>query len=149
IWRTDRSRSAVVVVLAVLLGLAGCTSGNKFQNPSGAAAGQTAKVTVTPADNATDVPVSAEIGVHVDTGKVTGVTLADAGGAAVYGTWTATSRWGTGQKSPGSRVPSWPSGWEWAGCRSATGTTERSTSRSMPQSTPCAGLCRSTTPPRN
>jgi lipoprotein-anchoring transpeptidase ErfK/SrfK len=68
----------------VLLGVAGCTGGNRWSSPGGSAA-PAANVTITPADNATDVPVSAEIAAKVDKGKVTAVSLADASGAAVSG----------------------------------------------------------------
>jgi lipoprotein-anchoring transpeptidase ErfK/SrfK len=80
------ARVALVTVLIGTLGLAGCGkdkpkwSGDPDKPP---AAGGPA-LALTPADQATDVPVSAEIGLK-QAGKVTAVTLSDAAGKAVTG----------------------------------------------------------------
>jgi lipoprotein-anchoring transpeptidase ErfK/SrfK len=74
--------SVLGLSLALLIGLTGCT-GSAGQSPGSGQASQSVNVSVTPADNATDVPVSAEIGARIDRGKVTGVTLVDAADATV------------------------------------------------------------------
>jgi lipoprotein-anchoring transpeptidase ErfK/SrfK len=85
IMRQQR-RAMMITMLVAVLGLAGCAgNGNRFVNPArsrGAAAGPS--LDVTPGDNATDVPVSAEIGL---TGgdTLSSVQLADADGKQVPG----------------------------------------------------------------
>jgi lipoprotein-anchoring transpeptidase ErfK/SrfK len=71
------------------LALAGCTGGDDGDRPGGSAAGRadrpTATIKLTPADKATGVPVSAEIGVSVSGGKLAEVALATESGEAVEG----------------------------------------------------------------
>jgi len=80
----------ITALLLVTAGLTGCGNDPKWHGKgaapspgaSGAAGGGLA---VTPADQANDVPVSAEIAAKVDGGTVTGVKLVDAAGATVAG----------------------------------------------------------------
>jgi lipoprotein-anchoring transpeptidase ErfK/SrfK len=89
--RTGRRRIVAVAVLVTALGVTGAGAaacgkddGGRWTSPGGGAPEDTAAgMSVTPDDKAADVPVSAEIGVRG--GKVTTVTLADAGGKAVAG----------------------------------------------------------------
>ncbi len=85
--RVGLRRIAATALIAVLAA-AGATACGKDDarwngQDSGTPADAAAGMSVTPDDKATDVPVSAEIGVRG--GKVTGVTLTDAGGKAVTG----------------------------------------------------------------
>src|SRR5256885_15237163 len=80
-----RQRGILLLVLVTLLSVAGCTGGGgRFVDPKssgGSAAGPA--LGVTPADKATDVPVSIEVGLGQG-GKVQSVELT-AGGKAVTG----------------------------------------------------------------
>jgi lipoprotein-anchoring transpeptidase ErfK/SrfK len=80
-------RLVIAAALAVTVGLGGCTGGSRWTDPGGKASGgpSSAAFQVTPAENATDVPVSEEIGWKLAGGKVTAVTLTDTAGAAVPG----------------------------------------------------------------
>jgi lipoprotein-anchoring transpeptidase ErfK/SrfK len=73
----------VMVVAAVPLVLAGCTSSGKSAKE--AAKPAPPKVSISPAANAGNVPTSAEIGATVVGGKLTGVSLTDDKGAKVDG----------------------------------------------------------------
>ncbi|MCW2642442.1 MAG: erfk/ybis/ycfs/ynhg family protein [Dactylosporangium sp.] len=82
-----RQRRAVVVAgLVAVLGLAGCGgAGTRFVNPSrsGAASGPT--LNVNPADNATAVPASVEVGLQGGGDTLVAVDLADDKGKRVTG----------------------------------------------------------------
>jgi lipoprotein-anchoring transpeptidase ErfK/SrfK len=83
-------KKTALVTVAVALVLSGCTGGKSggggaWHSPGTA----TAAFTVTPAENAKDVPVSAEIALKDDAGSLTEVKLADADGKAVDGDWRA------------------------------------------------------------
>jgi lipoprotein-anchoring transpeptidase ErfK/SrfK len=83
-------KKTALLTVAFVLALSGCTggaasSGGSWHSPGTA----TADFTVTPAENAKDVPVSAEIGLKDGAGSLTGVKLADADGKAVEGDWRA------------------------------------------------------------
>jgi lipoprotein-anchoring transpeptidase ErfK/SrfK len=82
-----RRRCAVVVVaLAAILGLAGCGGpGAKFVDPAKASAPPGPTLNVNPADGATDVPVSAEVGLQGGGDRLTTVALAAASGKGVTG----------------------------------------------------------------
>jgi hypothetical protein len=71
-----------MVVAALPLVVAGCTSGKSGKE---AAKPAPPKVTVSPAANTKDVPISAEIGATVTGGKITGYSLTDDKGAKVAG----------------------------------------------------------------
>jgi len=94
-------KAAVLAVLAPLA-LAGCGGGGETPrfvdgttggppsasveaSPSAAAQPAAFAFSITPAANAKNLPVSSEIGVKLDGGEVTSVTLAEAGGAKVPG----------------------------------------------------------------
>jgi lipoprotein-anchoring transpeptidase ErfK/SrfK len=82
-----RERLALLVVLVGVLGVAGCTggNGNRFVNPGSSGASTSgAALGVTPADKATDVPVSIEVGIGQG-GKLSKVELTDGSGKAVAG----------------------------------------------------------------
>lgn len=83
--RVFAAAGAVTLVLA--LGAACSKDKNSWNGQGGEDGDKPAAVelAVTPAEAATDVPVSAEIGVKATGGKVSGVTLTDAAGAAVAG----------------------------------------------------------------
>jgi len=88
--RTKRIRFAAAVLAATVgsamtVGLGGCTGGKDRRGAPKPAESRSAPLALTPADNATDVPVSEEVGWQLSGGKVTGVTLVDAGGRAVPG----------------------------------------------------------------
>jgi lipoprotein-anchoring transpeptidase ErfK/SrfK len=86
-------RRIAALAVATLLGLTGCSlagggddgGGDTGAGSSGGKADEGPKVTVAPADKATDVPVSAEIAVADEGGKLTGVTLAAQDGQEVVG----------------------------------------------------------------
>jgi lipoprotein-anchoring transpeptidase ErfK/SrfK len=86
---TRRRRAGALLAaagLAAVLAAGGCTDDGEPSSPGGGATeGPSIDLAVTPADKATDVPVSVEIGVKAGGGKVTKVELADAGGRAVEG----------------------------------------------------------------
>ena len=82
---TSRSR-VVATVLVTVLALTGCSkSGGKKTDGNKPDAGPAVDLTVTPADNATNVAVSEEIGLKVGRGTISEVKLTDAAGAAVKG----------------------------------------------------------------
>jgi lipoprotein-anchoring transpeptidase ErfK/SrfK len=84
--RTRTALLAAGVAVALLAG--GCTDdGEPTFSPGGDEASKAPSVTlnVTPADKATDVPVSAEIAVKAEGGAVAKIELADANGQAVEG----------------------------------------------------------------
>jgi lipoprotein-anchoring transpeptidase ErfK/SrfK len=83
----NSSRGQVLAgVLVLALALSGCGKGGKSNSDDNKPTpGPAVDLTVTPADNATGVAVSEEIGITVGRGKVTEVKLADAAGAAVKG----------------------------------------------------------------
>jgi lipoprotein-anchoring transpeptidase ErfK/SrfK len=83
-------KKTALLMVAFVLALSACTggasgSGGSWHSPGTA----TADFAVTPAENAKDVPVSAEIGLKDNAGSLTDVKLADAGGKAVDGDWRA------------------------------------------------------------
>jgi lipoprotein-anchoring transpeptidase ErfK/SrfK len=82
-----RQRLAVLVaVLAATLGLAGCGGAdNRFVNPSASSAPPGARLNVSPADSAADVPASAEVGLQGGGDTLTAVELAAADGKQVTG----------------------------------------------------------------
>jgi lipoprotein-anchoring transpeptidase ErfK/SrfK len=86
-WHHAVDRRAVIAVALVgVLSLTACGhSGKKSDGGGGGNTASGAKVTLTPADNATEVPVSQEIGLKVTGGKITGVELVDAKGGKVPG----------------------------------------------------------------
>jgi lipoprotein-anchoring transpeptidase ErfK/SrfK len=75
---------AVCGVLVLLIALAGCGDDNRWQNP-GSQPSQASGITLTPADNATDIAVAVEIAAKSEKGKITEVALADESGAKVSG----------------------------------------------------------------
>jgi lipoprotein-anchoring transpeptidase ErfK/SrfK len=78
-------RRLLLVALAALLALAGCSSGGtRFVQPGGHASSGAA-LGVTPADKATGVPVSAEVALADKGAKLGAVSLTDAGGKQVAG----------------------------------------------------------------
>ncbi len=82
-------KKTALLFLAFALLLTGCTGG-KSNSDSGAwhsPGTATAAFTVTPAENAADVPVSAEIALKDNAGTLTEVKLAGADGTAVDGDW--------------------------------------------------------------
>jgi hypothetical protein len=82
--------AALLAAVLVGTGVAACTKDKSSWNGEGGDKGGAVEMTVTPADGATDVAVSAEIGVKApDGGQVTGVTLTDNTGAAVKGAMRA------------------------------------------------------------
>src|SRR5689334_19181092 len=80
-------RTLALAVLVGALSLAGCSHGGPTFVRPGASHGSTTgfSLGVTPADNATDVPVSAEIGKADDNVKLAKVELTDADGKQVAG----------------------------------------------------------------
>src|SRR4051794_11834147 len=87
-----RAVAAAAAVTLVLAGGAACSKDKNEWNGKGGDGGDkkaAVEVAVTPAEAATDVPVSAEIEVKATGGKVSEVTLSDAGGAAVTGAMRA------------------------------------------------------------
>ncbi len=84
--RTQKVSAAAAVTLVLALGAA-CTNDKNSWNGNGDDGEKPAAVelAVTPAEAATDVPVSAEVEVKATGGKVSEVTLADAAGGAVAG----------------------------------------------------------------
>ncbi len=86
-----RAIAAAAGISLVLAGGAACTKDRNSWNGQGDGGEKPAAVelAVTPAEAATDVPVSAEIEVKATGGKVSEVTLTDAAGAAVAGTMRA------------------------------------------------------------
>jgi len=87
-------KKTALVTVAVALVLSGCTGGKSDGgSKSGAAWHSPGKATddftVTPAENAKDVPVSAEIALKDDAGSLTEVKLTDADGKTVDGDWRA------------------------------------------------------------
>src|SRR5262247_2120933 len=78
-------RKAMVVALLAVLGVAGCSSGGGRWNGGTSETQSSADISITPADNAKDVPVSEEIAVKVKDGKVTDVKLEGADSKAVKG----------------------------------------------------------------
>jgi len=79
--RTGRTGIVAVAIIA-LVAFSGC--GSK-KTPTVTGKGGGVSVSVTPADNATDVPVSSEIGLQVSGGTITGVELLKADGSKVAG----------------------------------------------------------------
>ncbi|NJC70478.1 L,D-transpeptidase family protein [Planosporangium thailandense] len=78
-------RAVLLTALAATLALSGCGgTANRFVKP-GASASPTPALHVNPADNATDIPVSAEVGLQDAGDKLTAVQLADAGGKSISG----------------------------------------------------------------
>lgn len=81
--------AAAALVAAVLATAGGCTSGSdgdsNGDSPDQKPKGPTATVVLTPADKATDVPVSEELGLKVSGGEVTAVKLAAQDGTEVAG----------------------------------------------------------------
>jgi lipoprotein-anchoring transpeptidase ErfK/SrfK len=73
----------VMVIAAVPLAVAGCTSDGKSAKEAAKPAPPT--VSITPAANSKNVPISAEIGATVTGGKITGFSLTDDRGAKVDG----------------------------------------------------------------
>jgi lipoprotein-anchoring transpeptidase ErfK/SrfK len=81
-----RRHAVAVAALVAVFALAGCTGGGggRFVSPGGSgAASAGAALNVTPADKATDVPVSVEVGLA--RGKLSAVELSDPNGKAVPG----------------------------------------------------------------
>ena len=83
---------AVALALALPVALTSCSSGSSTDSKSGSdkegskpGAGQAPAVVVTPAANATRLPVTTEIGTDVANGTVTAITLTNAAGQAVSG----------------------------------------------------------------
>src|SRR5262245_43512233 len=79
-------RKTALLTVAFVLALSACTngpsgSGSSWHSPGTATAG----FTVTPADNAKDVPVSAEVALKGNAGSLSEVTLTDADGEKVDG----------------------------------------------------------------
>jgi lipoprotein-anchoring transpeptidase ErfK/SrfK len=89
---TRRAAGGLLAAVLVVGGAAACSKDKSDWQAPGAKddGGSAVAVEVTPADGATDVAVSAEIGVKAPAGgQVTGVTLTDGGGAAVKGAMRA------------------------------------------------------------
>lgn len=83
-------KKTALLMVAFVLVLSACTAGKSDSGGSWHSPGTaTAAFTVTPAENAKDVPVSAEIGLKDNAGSLTGVKLADADGKPVAGDWRA------------------------------------------------------------
>src|SRR5512145_2026071 len=84
---TRRIGLLVIVVLGVPLALAGCTStpAKEAARRASPAPPPPPQLTITPAVNAANVPVSTEIGTAVTGGKITSVVLTDAKGGRVNG----------------------------------------------------------------
>ncbi len=81
-------KKTALLMVAFVLVLSACTGGKSDSGGSWHSPGTaTADFTVTPAENAKDVPVSAEIGLKDNAGSLTGVKLADADGKSVDGDW--------------------------------------------------------------
>ena len=76
----------MMLVAAAPLVLVGCTSESKKEESARSAP---PKLAITPAANATNVPISAEIGTKVSDGKITTVSLTDNKGAKVDGSMRA------------------------------------------------------------
>jgi len=91
--RRSQKIAAVFATVLVLGGAAACSKDKTDWNGGGGKDGgdkAVVELTVTPADGATDIPVSAEIGVKApEGGQVTGVTLTDNAGGAVKGAMRA------------------------------------------------------------
>ena len=89
--RRSRLIGALLATVLVVAGAAACSKDKSSWNGEGGKESDKAvELTVTPAEGATDVPVSAEIGVKApDGGQVTGVTLTDNAGGAVKGAMRA------------------------------------------------------------
>jgi lipoprotein-anchoring transpeptidase ErfK/SrfK len=81
----SRTLAASCAVAVALAGAAACSKDKPSWNGEDGAKEAGVELTVTPAEGATDVPVSAEIGVQAKGGTVTSVALTDASGAAVAG----------------------------------------------------------------
>jgi lipoprotein-anchoring transpeptidase ErfK/SrfK len=86
-----RAVASAATITLVLAGGAACSKDKNSWNGQGDGGDKKAAVdlAVTPAEAATDVPVSAEIEVKATGGKVSEVTLADSTGAAVAGSMRA------------------------------------------------------------
>ncbi|GAA0951734.1 L,D-transpeptidase [Virgisporangium aurantiacum] len=87
-----RAIAAAAAITVVLAGGAACSKDKNSWNGQGGDDGDkkaAVDLAVTPAEAATDVPVSAEIEVKATGGKVSEVTLADSTGAAVTGAMRA------------------------------------------------------------
>jgi lipoprotein-anchoring transpeptidase ErfK/SrfK len=83
---TVRRRIGAALTAALLAaGAVGCTGDDRTTGAGGGRSGPTATVVLTPADKATEVPVSVELGLKVTGGKVTEVTLAGPDGTPVDG----------------------------------------------------------------
>ena len=83
-------KKTALLMVAFVLSLSACTGGKSGSSGAWHSPGTaTADFTVTPAANAKDVPVSAEIGLKDNAGSLTDVKLTDAGGKAVDGDWRA------------------------------------------------------------
>lgn len=91
-----RTRRILVALVGVPLILAGCSAGgdrptaapttaSASSNASPTAAEPPFALAVTPADSATGLPISAEVGTAVTSGSVTSVTVTDAAGKKVGG----------------------------------------------------------------
>src|SRR5690242_13453100 len=80
-------RAVIVAALVAALGLAGCSgSGAKFVKPGASGTGTPGfTLGVTPAQNATDVPVSVEIAKADPAAKLGAVALTDGAGKEVTG----------------------------------------------------------------
>ena len=86
IMRLRRQAAPFVMIVAfVSLVAAGCTSGPVKRAEHSPPPPPIPKIAVTPAGNAKDVPVSAEIGAQITDGKIASVSLSDAKGTKVDG----------------------------------------------------------------
>ncbi|MFI7608096.1 Ig-like domain-containing protein [Micromonospora sp. NPDC049366] len=72
-----------VTVVAAPLILVGCTADRGHEGKNGAGKAAPPELTVTPGDQAKDVPISAEVGTKVAGGRVTGVRIVDDKGKEV------------------------------------------------------------------
>jgi lipoprotein-anchoring transpeptidase ErfK/SrfK len=93
--RNGRTSTTLASTLAAMvLLITGCTSGGGTGSPvAPAERGPVAKVSITPADGAKKVPPDTGISVKVTDGKVTKLTVADAGGREVRGSVAADGTW--------------------------------------------------------
>jgi lipoprotein-anchoring transpeptidase ErfK/SrfK len=93
--RNGRTSTTLASTLAAaILLITGCTSGGGAGSPAAPAErGPVAKVSITPADGAKKVPPDTGISVKVTDGKVTKLTVADAGGREVRGSVAADRTW--------------------------------------------------------